>query len=197
MPGPNPNDDNPMKRLVYLAMLSMAVIAPRAAAGQDAPEPATSLSLRPMGDLTIGVWHRFAPNLEIGLEAGAMKVDAETEDGEPRDRRSFVTIEPIAKLYGAPRGALRPYGAGSVYLTSRTFELSSVDETSTALGVSLGAGLEWSPVARIRVGGHAGVRAAVIDGETTSYSEGMPFQVSLQGWEATTFTTGLTFYYSF
>lgn len=179
-------------------MLCTAVLAPRAVLSQeDAAAPATSLSLRPFGETTVGVWYRFAPNLEIGLEAGAMKVDTEVEDQGPRDNRSFITIEPIAKLYGSARGALRPYGAGSVYFTSRTFELTSVDETSNALGVSLGAGLEWSPVARIRVGGHAGVRAAIIDGETTAYNEGTPLQVPLQGWEATTFTTGLTVYYSF
>lgn len=101
------------------------------------------------------------------------------------------------KVYGGSTGAVRPYGAGSVYFTSRTFGFSSVEETSNAMGVSLGAGLEWSPVARIRIGGHAGVRAGIIDGETTSYSGGTPAQVELKGWEAGTFTTGLTFYYSF
>jgi hypothetical protein len=189
-----------MKRLVYLAMLCTAVLAPRTAVSQeeDAPEQTTSLSLRPLGDITIGVWHRFAPNLEIGLEAGAMKTHTDAEDeGRPRDGRTFITVEPIAKLYGSPRGALRPYGAGSVYFTSRKFEFSNVDETTNALGVSLGAGLEWSPVARVRVGGHAGVRAAIIGGETTSYASGDPLEVDLEGWEASTFTTGLIVYYSF
>jgi hypothetical protein len=189
-----------MKRFVYLAMLCTAVLAPHTAVSQeeDATERTTSLSIRPLGDLTIGVWRRFAPNLEIGLEAGAMKSHTDAEDeGRPRDSRSYITVEPTAKLYGSPSGALRPYGAGSVYFTSRKFEFSTVDETTNALGVSLGAGLEWSPVARIRVGGHAGVRAAIIGGESTSYASGSPLQVDLEGWEATTFTTGLTVYYSF
>jgi Autotransporter beta-domain len=189
-----------MKRLVCLTMLCTAVLAPRTAVSQeeDAPQQTTSLSIRPLGDNTIGVWHWFAPNLEIGLEAGAMKSHTDAEDeGRPRDSRSFITVEPTAKLYGSPRGALRPYGEGSVYFTSSKYEFSTVDETSNSLGVSLGAGLEWSPVARVRVGGHAGVRAAIIDGETTSYTTGTPVQVDLEGWEASTFTTGLTIYYSF
>jgi hypothetical protein len=189
-----------MKRLVCLAMLCTAVLAPRAAHAQeeDATEAKTSLSMTPFAGPVIGLWHRFTPRLEIGLEAGMTRSNTEAEDEErPRDDRTFITVEPIVKLYGGSTGAVRPYGAGSVYFTSRTFGFSSVEETSNAMGVSLGAGLEWSPVARIRIGGHAGVRAAVIDDETTSYSGGTPAQVDLQGWEAGTFTTGLTFYYSF
>ena len=184
-----------MKRIVCLAMLCTAVLTPRAALSQ---EPATSLSLRPFGETTIGLWRRFTPGLEIGLEAGAMKTTTEAEDGQPRDIRTFVTVESTAKLYGRAGGALRPYGAGSLYFSARTFEFNGTEDNSSGVGASLGAGLEWSPVARIRIGGHAGVRAATIDGEATRYDEGgIPVTVDLQGWEASTFTTGLTFYYSF
>lgn len=185
-----------MKRLVCVAMLSMAVIAPRPAACQDAP--ATSLSLRPFGEMTIGVWHRFTPRLELGLEAGAIFNEEEAEDDRPAERRSFLSIQPAAKLYGAPRGSLRPYGFGAVFFNSQSQEFGEELETITAaLGLALGLGLEWSPVERVRIGGHAGLRAAILDGERTTFELGSPIPYDVQGWQANTFTSGLTFYYSF
>lgn len=86
-----------MRRLVCLAMLCTAVLAPRAAHAQeeDATEAKTSLSLTPFNGPAIGLWHRFTPRLEIGLEAGMTRSNTEAEGEErPRDDRTFITVEP-------------------------------------------------------------------------------------------------------
>jgi hypothetical protein len=184
-----------MKRLVCLAMLCTAVLGPRAAFSQQG---ATSLSLRPFGETTIGLWHRFTPRLELGLQAGAVFNEEEADGDQPGERRSFLSIQPAAKLYGVRGGALRPYGYGAVFFSSQSQEFGDELEIVTAaLGAAEGMGLEWSPVERVRIGGHAGVSAAILDGERTRFELGSPIPYDVQGWEAHTFTSGLTFYYSF
>ena len=187
-----------MRPLIHLAMLSMAVLAPRNVLCQDAPEPATSLSLRPFGQMTVGVWHRFTPRVELGLELGAAVVEREGEEGGRDESARSASVEAAAKLFGAPRGSLRPYGIGSLSFVAHRIELDDdVQLSSGSLGASLGLGLEWSPGERIRIGGHAGVRAAILDGERTRFEFDNPIAYDVTGWEASTFTTGLTFYYSF
>jgi hypothetical protein len=188
-----------MKRLVFLTMLSIGVMAPCAIAAQDEMprERATSLSLRPFGETTVGLWHRVSTRLELGLEAGASTREEEAED-DPYQRRDYFTVEPAAKLYGTPRGTLQPYGIASVYAYwQREKYAEDLQAHSSAIGTALGVGLEWSPVARIRIGGHAGVRAAMLDGERVNFEGLGPVRYDVDGWEASTFTSGLTFYYSF
>lgn len=190
----------PMKRLVCLAMLSTAVLAPRTTVAQeeDAAEHRTSLSLRPSSTLAIGVWQRLSPRMEIGIEAGGLAGESEGEDDQGLESRTVASIEPAIKLFGAPGGTLRPYGIGGVFYNLQRFDFGGGQKaTSSLLGVSLGAGLEWSPVARIRIGGHAGVRAAAVDGERTRFDENGPDVYEVSGWEASTFTSGLIVYYSF
>ena len=189
-----------MKRLVCLAMLCTAVLAPRTALAQeeDAAERNTSLSLRPSSTLTIGVWQRLSPRMEIGIEAGVLAGETEGEDDELQDSRTIASVEPAIKLFGAPGGTLRPYGIGGVFYNLQRFDFGDSQETTaSALGAMLGAGLEWSPVARIRIGGHAGLRAAAVDGERTRFDENGPDVYEVSGWEASTFTSGLIVYYSF
>lgn len=189
-----------MKRLVYLAMFCTAVLAPRPAHAQDdAEERPTSVSLRPFGQSSIGVWHRVSPRTELGLEVGGSRAHTETEnDGEEQDATTF-TIEPAVKLFGASRGTLQPYGFGSLLFSSQRLEYGeNFDLTTHALGTQLGMGVEWTPVARVRIGGHAGLRASLQNGERTQFDAGgNPTIVDAEGWEVGTFTSGLTFYYSF
>jgi hypothetical protein len=187
-----------MKRFIYGAMLCTAALAPRAAHAQDAPERPTSLSLSPFGTTTIGVWHWFSPRTEAGLQIGGSFADREEDEGVPEESRTAFTIEPAVKLYGASRGDLRPYGAGSVFFNSQQYEYAGPVESETSTyGVSVGGGLEWSPAPRVRVGGHAGVRVARVDGKQTYVEIDTPVERNVEGWEASTFTTGLTVYYSF
>lgn len=189
-----------MKRLVYLAMLCTAVLAPRTALAQDEDgvERRTSLSLRPFNDMTIGVWHQFTPRLELGLQVGGRISEEEGEGDQDGERSAIFSIEPAAKLYGAARGDLRPYTYGSLFFNSQHSDFGDdLEVTTAALGASLGLGLEWSPVERVRIGGHAGVSAAITDGERTTFELGNPVPFDVQGWQANTFTSGITLYYSF
>jgi hypothetical protein len=96
------------------------------------------------------------------------------EEEESGEGRVFLGIEPTAKLYGAPRGDLRPYTAGSLFFTSQEFDFrGDQDDSDTSLGATLGMGLEWSPVERLRIGGHAGVRASYEHGERTTFNLGI------------------------
>ncbi|WP_420129862.1 outer membrane beta-barrel protein [Longimicrobium sp.] len=189
-----------MKRLVCLAMLCTAVLAPRAAHAQDDAEarPA-SLSLRPFGDGAIGVWYRLSPRTELGLEVGGSRSHTETDGGGDEQDATTFTIEPAVKRFGASRNNLQPYAFGSLYFTSQKVDYTSSFETATTLfGTHLGLGLEWTPAARVRIGGHTGVRVAMQNGERTQFDAGgNPFVADVEGWEVGTFTSGLTFYYSF
>lgn len=189
-----------MKRLVCLAMLSTALLAPRAAHAQDdAEERPTSLSLRPFGDNSIGLWHRLSPRTEVGLEVGGSRTHTDTDNGGDEQDATTFTIEPAIKRFGASSGNLQPYAYGSLFFTSQKLDYTSSFETSTSgFGTHVGMGLEWTPAARVRIGGHAGVRVGTQNGERTQYDAGgNPFEVDVDGWEVGTFTSGLNFYYSF
>ena len=188
-----------MKRFVCLAMLCTAVFAPGAhAQEEEATERNTSLSLRPSETVTIGVWRQFSPRLEVGLEAGASVARSEGEEEDSEEGRVTLLLEPTAKFYGAAGGGLRPYTAASIYFTSLEFDYrGDQGDSNTLLGASLGLGLEWSPVERIRIGGHAGVRAGYAHGERTTFVLGTPEVYEIDGWEVATFTSGITFYYTF
>ncbi|HEY7770090.1 hypothetical protein, partial [Longimicrobium sp.] len=147
--------------MACIAVLSAALLAPRAASAQDAPERSTALSLRPFGQPTIGVWHMVSPRLEVGIEAGATIGSGTDQDENEQNLMSF-TLAPGVKLFGAGQGDLRPYGFAGAFLASHRSEAGEFGEISSgALGATAGIGLEWSPVARVRVGGHAGVQGAL------------------------------------
>jgi hypothetical protein len=180
--------------MACIAVLSAALLAPRAASGQDAPERATSLSLRPFGQPTIGLWHMVSPRLEIGIEAGGT-IGSETDAEENEQNQVSFTLAPGVKLYGAGGDDLRPYGFAGAFFNSQHSEVGEFGEISSgALGATAGMGLEWSPAARVRVGGHAGVQAAFVSSERSV--EGEVFDEA-ELWQASTYTTGLTVYYSF
>jgi hypothetical protein len=189
-----------MKRIVFPALLCIAVLAPSTMLAQEeaVENGRTSLSLRPFGTTTIGVWRQFSPRLELGLEVGASVAQQEGEEEDTEEGRVGVSIEPAAKLYGRGDGDLRPYTAVSLFFTSQEFDYrGDQEDSSTSLGASLGLGLEWTPVERIRIGGHAGVRAGYVHGERTSFPLGVPEVYEIDGWEVATFTSGITFYCSF
>jgi len=183
-----------MNRVACIAVLSAALLAPRAAAGQDAPERSTSLSLRPFGQPAIGLWHMVSPRTEIGIEAGAA-VGSETDADDIEHKHRSFTLAPGVKLYGAGSGDLRPYGFVGAIFNAQRREVGAFGEISTGgLGASAGMGLEWSPVARVRVGGHAGVQAAVAFSERRVEDEVFD---ETEFRQVSTYTTGLTVYYSF
>lgn len=186
-----------MMRIALPALLLLGLAVPLAAGAQDAPEPRTSLSLRPFGGTEIGLWHRVSARLELGLQVGAAVSREDGEGGLERERTEF-SVEPAAKFFASPRGALQPYGIASVYYQDVRIRFAENQEDhSSAVGASVGLGMEWSPVARVRIGGHAGLRANLLDTDQTGFSGGGPVVQDLDGWGAGTFTSGLVFYYTF
>jgi hypothetical protein len=180
--------------MACIAVLSAVLLAPRAAAGQDAPERSTSLSLRPFGQPTIGLWHMVSPRLEIGIEAGGT-IGSEEDEQENEQNQVSLTLAPGVKLYGAGGGDLRPYGFAGAFFNSHQRDVGEFGEfASGGFGATAGIGLEWSPVARVRVGGHAGVQGSFASSERRMEGEGID---EVDMWQASTYTTGLTVYYSF
>lgn len=70
-------------------------------------------------------------------------------------------VAPEVKRYRSTGGAILPYLHGSVFTSVVDFGDSSSsgsnDDRSTLLGGRAGLGLDWFPVRRISLGGHAGL----------------------------------------
>jgi len=148
----------------------------------------------------IGVWHRFSPGVEAGLELSARRFTSSTTVGETTAqelRTTSVSVGPALKLYTGTAGPLRPYvygSAGVSFVRVRTEGTggSGGDQVDTQSGHgfngALALGLEWSPVRRVTVGGHAGIQGAW-GTSSQDYASGNDFEN--EETQVGTFTSGL------
>lgn len=158
-----------------------AVLAAGTAAAQDADSTATrhpnSLSVQVNSSPTIGLWHRFTPRVEAGVEVFARLQNQHfgADEGGVKSRTTAVGVGPALKLYTAPAGPLQPYvfaGASVQFVTLHNEDPAvgggtmATEQNGHSFNGELGLGLEWAPVERVRVGGHAGVEGSFGKGTT-------------------------------
>lgn len=160
-----------MKPRTFVPAAAALLLFASAAHAQDAADSAgthrTALSLGIGSTTTIGLWRRVAPNVEVGLEVAGSHSESRSAN-EAHDRSTIVAVQPAVKLYSGPVGPVRPYAygeAGVAFVVDHAeiqpgTSLVPVERRDRGLNAAVGLGLEWSPVDRITLGGHAGVGAA-------------------------------------
>lgn len=137
-----------------------------AAHAQDAADSAgthdNALSLGFGNGSAIGLWHRFSPRLQLGLEVAADRNTTQIPgSGSDPERQTTLSIQPAVKLYGANLGPLRPYGYAALRAQWATHDFNGDANhfTTHGFGGGVGIGIDWFPVERVSIGGHAGVNA--------------------------------------
>ncbi|HYH82262.1 MAG TPA: hypothetical protein VEX86_20805, partial [Longimicrobium sp.] len=118
-------------------------------------------------------------------------------------RVTAIGVGPALKLYTADAGDLRPYvfaSAGVTFVRNRSESPDQGGGTSvsegdgTSMNAALGLGLQWSPIPRVSIGGHAGIEANRGEG-TTQFGAGG--QIDVDGHAIGTFTSGLRLHFYF
>ncbi|HET7232950.1 MAG TPA: hypothetical protein VFJ16_23275 [Longimicrobium sp.] len=162
-----------LRTLVPLAAATLLASGTAAAQSADStpaePRYANSFVVQVNGNPVIGLWHRVSPSVEAGLEMSARRSTSSTDlTGNTGQSLRFtsVSVGPAVKLFTAPAGALRPYvygSAGVSFVRNRSESHNSsgdpdvYEQKGHAFDGSLALGLEWHPVERVSIGGHAGV----------------------------------------
>jgi len=155
-------------RTILAAAAALAVTA-TAAHAQDTAQAAprvNSISIGLGSTPTIGFWHRLSPRAELGVEVGARYVNAGLDDSDQDSHASDITVGPALKLYGRADGPVRPYTYAQVSAGYASGTSTSIDPLGGAFeikshewdfGAGVGLGLEWFPIERVSLGGHAGI----------------------------------------
>jgi hypothetical protein len=147
-----------------LALAAGLAAAPRAqaqqGAGDNALRPgATSITLGVAADPSVGIWTMPSGRTAVGIVGSVQGI--RSSFGDTESDQTLLVIAPQVKRYGSTDGAILPYLHGSVFASLTEFEGRSPGATSggrfTAVGATAGVGLDWFPVRRVGLGGHAGL----------------------------------------
>lgn len=155
---------NPKTRLSAAALVLAAglVAAPAAAqeeTGGNALRPgATSVNVGVSPDATVGFWRMLSGRTALGVSGSVQGI--RSEYGGSELSRTLLVVSPQVKQYRATDGAILPYLHGAVFASVTDLGGSSGaagDDQSTVLGATAALGLDWFPVRRVSLGGHAGL----------------------------------------
>jgi hypothetical protein len=181
-----------VKPIIHFAALACALAAAPAAA-QESPAGPTSLSLGVGGGYFVGLWTDASPRLRAGVEVGTQV--SRLAGDEREDDYTNVFIQPAVKLFAGGEGDVRPYTLLGVYALqySQRFENpelgAEASQRRRELGARVGVGVEWRPLRRVAVGGHAGVSGGY---QASRYESSDPeIDQEADGWSAGTFSSGL------
>jgi hypothetical protein len=118
------------------------------------------------------------------------------DDGRPSEEFNSsdlgLVIEPSIRQYITAYRTLAPYIHGNLLFAYSSIDAETVSEQATTLrktyeyGIGVGIGVEWSPLERLSIGGHTGVRFTYLDRSSVNRS---PVATSVQDGSATTFDT--------
>jgi hypothetical protein len=104
----------------------------------------------------IGLFWRHSDATDLGLFLTGSVL---SQDGQSRDA---IAIEPTLRRYWRPDDRLTPYThlalVGSWTDQKSDNTIGTVENRTLALGIEAGLGLEWFPIERVSIGGHAGVK---------------------------------------
>ncbi|MDB4949870.1 MAG: hypothetical protein JWM27_2519 [Gemmatimonadetes bacterium] len=144
--------------VVVAAALAHAGLA--AAQGDTVPAPSHSVAVTVGSGPGFEVWQRLSPRVEAGLALSG-SASRSHGDGSQLHTTTFA-VGPQVKVYAGPGLSVRPFlYAGAFFSRTRAAWVQDPRQTNTLNGASatLGAGLEWSPVPRVAIGGFAGLSA--------------------------------------
>lgn len=147
------------RRLVVLAAALGGLLATSAQAQTVGSHPAAdrgtrSLALQINSSPQIGLWMRHSDRTDLGLE---FSLNARFGS---RDRNYSVGVMPGMKRYVSSDGPLAPYTYFAIPLFYGRTDYEEVpDYDYYSAGALLALGMDWFPIPRVSIGGHAGVQA--------------------------------------
>lgn len=149
----------PAAALALAATLAAAPAAgAQATAGENALRPgASSINVGVSPDPSVGYWRMLSGRTALGVVGSVQAIRDSAGDDELS--RTFVTVSPQVKHYHSTEGAILPYLHGALLASVADLGSSTPesDDRRTVLGGTAALGLDWFPVRRVSVGGHAGL----------------------------------------
>lgn len=137
----------------------LAAAAPAAAqegAGDNALRPgASSINVGVSPDVSVGFWRMVSGRTALGLSGSLQGIRA--TQGSDETSRTLAIVSPQVKRYRSTDGAILPYLHGALLAGVTDFGGDSDENRSTMLGATAALGLDWFPVRRVGLGGHAGL----------------------------------------
>jgi hypothetical protein len=176
-----------MLRSAFVVLLiALLTLTPTPTSAQDAGSRAGH-SFMITGAPGVGMFWRHSPATDLGLF-----VNAHVQGGDDSDLQA-ISILPTLVRFHALSDRFSPYTTFALGVTfdRRSLDLGTEVRTSKSYGptAQVGLGLEWFPLERISVGGHAGLRA-VYSRATQSETE-FSEEASEDRWSLGTFTSAL------
>lgn len=145
----------------------LAAASPAAAqegAGDNPLRPgASSINVGVSPDVSVGFWRMVSGRTALGLSGSVQGI--RNTQGDSELSRTMVVVSPRVKRYRSTEGAILPYLHGALLAGVTDFGGGSSEDRSTLLGATAALGLDWFPVRRVGLGGHAGL------GLTRTWSE--------------------------
>ena len=147
-----------------LALAATLAAAPAARAqeiaGENALRPgASSINLGISPEPSVGYWRMLSGRTALGVVGSAEAIRDSSGDDELS--RTLLTVSPQVKRYRSTEGAILPYLHGALFASVIDLGSSTPgvggDDRSTVLGGTAAVGLDWFPVRRVSLGGHAGL----------------------------------------
>lgn len=156
-----------LRTVVPLAATLLLVAPPvRAQDTGAAPTHPTAFSFGLGAQPSIGLWRRVSHGVELGVEVMGQHQAGETILDQ-EFRTNTIRVQPAIKLYSRGIGPVLPYVYGAVGVTFASTRNELIDTGGDThvieshdhgLGGGLGVGLQWFPIERVSIGGHAGVQ---------------------------------------
>jgi hypothetical protein len=209
-----------MDSRLRLGLASMILLATTVSAGtaqgvrpgaqRETPFPAgawsLSFSLPSGGGASLGVFKLVGPRTNLGLDvvvgAFSSSDDISFSDGRPAEQRSQTDFDlafvPSVRQYVGVHRTIAPYIHGNLLFgyNYENFETvigtaSTTRNTVYQYAIGAGVGVEWTPLERISVGGHTGVRFSYFDRGSETGSPAGTSQVSGSATRFETFVSSL------
>jgi hypothetical protein len=156
-----------------IAILAATLLTAGSAAAQTADTASaaprnTSFSFGLGSSQRVGLWHRVTPRVQVGMEVLGRRETTSTDGGELEARSTQLGIAPGVKFYSSTTAPVLPYvfvGGEASFGHARAEneavggEIIEAEQTFRTLGAELGLGVDWFPVQRVSIGGHAAIGA--------------------------------------
>jgi hypothetical protein len=168
-------------RRAWLVLFLAAFTSATAASAQNAAARAAHTFVV-SGAPGLGLFWRGSDATDVGIFLNGSATSQENQDSRS------ISVEPTVRHYWRPEARLTPYTHLALVGTwtrrkvenPTSFATMTTEARTLALGIEAALGLEWFPIERVSVGGHAGLRVSQGWVRTTTSAVGMTTQVQNQ-----------------